>query len=73
MTRRTVTAAEREVRAGARVLRSLLSHDHPVIRRAMTAALDDLTFADLYRFTDKLDASLLEGAPLHAHVHEARD
>jgi hypothetical protein len=71
-----VVASEREVRAAARALRGILVHSHPMVRRAVTEAIDGLPFNDLFRFTERCEAVLLrQGDPINARVHatDSRD
>lgn len=68
----TVSASERQLRAGARVLRSLMAHPHPMVARSIRESLSDLTWNDLLQFTERCEAALLRPPePVNARVHAA--
>lgn len=60
MSRLTITASEREIKAGARILRSLLHQEHPLVRRIVDQSLNELARNDAVRFTEVCEAAVLE-------------
>jgi len=55
----TVAMTEPQLRAGARVLRQLLAHEHPMVHRAACEALGELRAEDALRCVTRMEAALL--------------